>query len=195
MEKKLCKHCKSEIDKKAKVCPNCRKKQGMGEIGMIILFILVIGFIVAVVQGVSTSDNKEEVKTISIGEKITIDDVDYTVDEKIIQKELKTAGGYMKYTADGNYLLIKTTITNNSKKSINVSSNNFRLKDENGASYAASILISVDDMDMFNFETINPNATESGYIAYDVANNDLGYTLTINGDSWLSYSGIEVKIQ
>ena len=27
-ETKLCKHCKSEIPKGAKVCPNCRKKQG-----------------------------------------------------------------------------------------------------------------------------------------------------------------------
>ena len=28
METKLCKHCQTEIPKKAKVCPNCRKKQG-----------------------------------------------------------------------------------------------------------------------------------------------------------------------
>lgn len=27
-ETKVCKYCKSEIPKKAKVCPNCRKKQG-----------------------------------------------------------------------------------------------------------------------------------------------------------------------
>ena len=25
---KVCKYCKSEIDAKAKICPNCRKKQG-----------------------------------------------------------------------------------------------------------------------------------------------------------------------
>ncbi len=28
METKICKHCQTEIPKKAKVCPNCRKKQG-----------------------------------------------------------------------------------------------------------------------------------------------------------------------
>lgn len=196
MEKKLCKYCKSEIDKKAKLCPNCRKKQGLGKLGTIIVVILVVGLIGAIAQGLSSNDNtKSKIKTAQIGEKVTVNDVDYTVDEKQIKKELSTAGGYMKYTADGNYLLIKLTITNNSKKSINISSTDFTLKDENGATYASSILISVDSMDMLNFETINPNATESGYIAYDIANNDLGYTLTIDGDTWFDYAGIEVPIQ
>ncbi len=27
-ETKKCKYCQSEIDKKAKICPNCKKKQG-----------------------------------------------------------------------------------------------------------------------------------------------------------------------
>lgn len=42
---KKCKYCQSEIDKKAKVCPNCRKKQ-KGKtlpiiIGVIVLFIII----------------------------------------------------------------------------------------------------------------------------------------------------------
>lgn len=39
METKLCKHCQTEIPKKAKVCPNCRKKQG--GIGMWIVIAVV----------------------------------------------------------------------------------------------------------------------------------------------------------
>lgn len=44
METKLCKHCQTEIPKKAKVCPNCRKKQG-GIGKWIIIGILVIGLL------------------------------------------------------------------------------------------------------------------------------------------------------
>lgn len=37
---KLCKHCKTEIPAGAKICPNCRKKQGLG--GCLTAFIAVI---------------------------------------------------------------------------------------------------------------------------------------------------------
>lgn len=191
---KKCKYCKSEIDKKAKICPNCQKKQGVNKVVLIIVIILLIGLIAAIAQGASSS-SKKETKKVNIGEKVTVNDVDYTVDEKQIQKEISSGNGYLKYTADGNYLLIKVTVTNNSKEAINIDSSDFVLKDENNARYRSSILVSVDNMDMFNFENINPNATESGYIAYDIANTDLKYTLTINGDNWLDYAGIEVQIQ
>lgn len=48
-EKKKCKYCQSEIDKKAKVCPNCRKKQShtarnliLGFVGFIFLCALIL---------------------------------------------------------------------------------------------------------------------------------------------------------
>ena len=53
---KKCKHCQSDIPKKAKVCPNCRKKQG-GSLKWVIIAFLGIGFIGAM----GSSD--EETKT------------------------------------------------------------------------------------------------------------------------------------
>ena len=41
METKLCKHCQTEIPKKAKVCPNCKKKQG-GVAKWIVIAIVVV---------------------------------------------------------------------------------------------------------------------------------------------------------
>ena len=44
MDKKKCKYCQSEIDKKAKICPNCRKKQGMPKwlIAIIVIFVIIV---------------------------------------------------------------------------------------------------------------------------------------------------------
>lgn len=53
-ETKLCKHCQTEIPKKAKVCPNCRKKQG-GAAKWIIIAIIVL-FIIGAATG-GTNDN------------------------------------------------------------------------------------------------------------------------------------------
>lgn len=56
METKLCKYCQTEIPKKAKVCPNCRKKQG-GIGKWIIITVVVFLFIGA--MGSSEGDTNE----------------------------------------------------------------------------------------------------------------------------------------
>ena len=44
---KVCKYCRSEIDKKAKVCPHCQKKQGSGcGIIVFVFFIIFILFLI-----------------------------------------------------------------------------------------------------------------------------------------------------
>ena len=57
-ETKICKHCQSEIPKKAKICPQCRKKQG--GIGKIILIVFVALFLLG-----SFGGSEEESKTTS----------------------------------------------------------------------------------------------------------------------------------
>ena len=61
-ETKLCKHCKSEIPKAAKVCPNCRKKQG-GFGKWIVIGIVVIVLLAAVFGGGDDKPKKVENKT------------------------------------------------------------------------------------------------------------------------------------
>lgn len=53
---KLCKHCQTEISKKAKVCPNCKKKQG-GILKWIIIVILVIAVLSALAGGGDEKEN------------------------------------------------------------------------------------------------------------------------------------------
>ncbi len=56
-ETKLCKHCKSEIPKGAKVCPNCRKKQG--GIGKWIVIVVVVVIIIAAMSGGGADKTKK----------------------------------------------------------------------------------------------------------------------------------------
>lgn len=52
---KVCKHCQSEIPKKAKICPNCRKKQG-GKLKIVVIVIVAIIIIASIAGGGSDSD-------------------------------------------------------------------------------------------------------------------------------------------
>lgn len=56
---KVCKHCQTEISKKAKVCPQCRKKQG-GGIGKIILIVGVLFLIIGIASGGSDDDTVKD---------------------------------------------------------------------------------------------------------------------------------------
>lgn len=58
-ETKKCKHCQSDIPKKAKVCPNCKKKQG-GIVKWIIIAVVVFGIIGA---ATGESGNEQENNT------------------------------------------------------------------------------------------------------------------------------------
>lgn len=63
-ETKLCKHCQTEIPKKAKVCPNCRKKQS-GKLKWILIVLAAIVIIGAIAGG----GDDEKVKKVGETEK------------------------------------------------------------------------------------------------------------------------------
>ncbi len=53
---KICKYCKTEIPKDAKICPNCRKKQ-KGKLGLIIGIIVVVLILAAAFGGGKGADS------------------------------------------------------------------------------------------------------------------------------------------
>lgn len=79
-ETKLCRHCRSEIDKKAKVCPNCKKSQKRGKgciIGLIIVAVLILIPVMllkscsdAVNDAIDEENKKAEAKSVSADEVI-----------------------------------------------------------------------------------------------------------------------------
>lgn len=66
-ETKKCKHCSSEIPKDAKICPNCRKKQG-GKLKWIIIVIVVIFVVAAAASG---GEDKSDGKKVGNTDKET----------------------------------------------------------------------------------------------------------------------------
>lgn len=69
---KKCKHCQTEIDLKAKVCPNCRKKQGMPLWLMILFIIIGISIISGIAGGNSKTDNETKTGATDNSEKLSL---------------------------------------------------------------------------------------------------------------------------
>ena len=69
---KKCKHCQTEIPKKAKICPNCKKKQGsvLKTFGIVILVILVL----SAIGGSSDSDNEKTTQQSTTSETVKVED-------------------------------------------------------------------------------------------------------------------------
>ena len=141
---KVCKHCKTEIPYGAKVCPQCRKKQG-GVLKWVIIAIVVIGIIGAAAGGgddkptkvgdntsssaggnsnesqqnsVESSSEEEKETVFRKGEIAELNGVQVTLTN---YKE-STGSEYNKPT-DGNvFLMAEFEIANNTEKELAISS-------------------------------------------------------------------------
>ena len=87
-ETKVCKHCQTEIPKKAKVCPNCRKKQGG-----ILKWIVVVIVVIAVISSFAGGDDEKEAdnKTNNELENATVESNIEMDEDNNIPTEYKTA--------------------------------------------------------------------------------------------------------
>jgi len=93
METKLCKHCQTEIPKKAKVCPNCRKKQG-GIVKWIVIAIIVLLLIGSVSGSSDDTDNDNSVN--NTGNVENNNDTDKGEDKDEKTDNIFSAGEYLE---------------------------------------------------------------------------------------------------
>lgn len=131
-ETKLCKYCQTEIPKKAKICPNCRKKQ-KGKIGGIVAVVVIILLLAAATgsgdnkpkraSGTSTdskasSNSSKNEMLFRKGEVAELNGVQVTLTD---YKE--STGSEYNEPTDGNvFLMVEFEIENNTDKEISVSS-------------------------------------------------------------------------
>lgn len=106
---KICKYCKSEIPKDAKICPHCRKKQG-GKLKWIIIAIVVILIFAAIggsgsssssssTSSAASSSAKAETVASSASEpaEVTIEYTAYSVDDMVSDLQSNALSASNKY--------------------------------------------------------------------------------------------------
>ncbi len=140
-ETKFCRHCKTEIPYGARVCPNCRKKQG-GVMKWVIIAIVLICIIGAAAKG--GNDSNEPLKVGDTSADATSGSIETQPDPKEDQKETvfrkgeiaelngvqvtlldykESSGSEWNKPTEGNiFLMVEFEIANNTDKELSISS-------------------------------------------------------------------------
>lgn len=150
---KKCKYCQTEIDKKAKVCPNCRKKQpGIGK--WVVLGIIAI-FVIVAIAGQNKADEKEKnrKKDFTQSEIASYEDVEYS-----IVKVEKTQGTneFIKPKDGYEYVKITLKIENKSDKKISYNALDWQMVNADGQEDAWGTYTADDDI------TLNSGELDAG---------------------------------
>lgn len=109
---KICKHCKTEIPFDAKVCPQCRKKQGAGCLTKILIFIGII-IVISVIGSMMGGDDKSNDTNDTSNKASSSEKIEYTkctADELI--KALDENPAKASKTYKNEYLELTGTLSN-----------------------------------------------------------------------------------
>ena len=133
METKKCKHCQTDIPKKAKVCPNCKRKQGGALKTVLIIFVvlLLIGGLfgnseseeVTVkentnIEAVEETKEKAKETTYGIGDIVSYNNVDVC----ILSYSESSGGDWSKPESGNIFVYPVIEISNNSDEELHISS-------------------------------------------------------------------------
>ena len=163
---KLCKHCKSEMKKGAKVCPTCGKRQRIS-LGCLIPLIIVGAVFLFIVLFISAWNKGVD--------EVIKEDKQKKEDKKVSVEEVV-------YDNDG----IKITYMGMEAATLNVSTN-IKFKIENSTD--KSLTISTDD---FSVDGYSINATMYAEVpAGKIANDSIGVLDSYLKDNGLSYDSIK----
>lgn len=184
---KTCKYCKTEIPYNAKVCPQCRKKQGPGGCLIVVIVFIAFGLFGAFISALgnnneaansepksenvsseeTTKDSTNEI--VAFGSEGQSDDLVLKINDVGATEEIKE-NQFLSYKPDsGKYALVNITIKNNGKKAISLTNGYFKLVTADEAEYQPTILVGLDNK-YITFETINPGLDVTGNLVFEVPN-------------------------
>lgn len=195
---KKCKYCKTEIPKDAKICPNCKKKQGLKVWQIVLIVFVVLAVIGAFIpkddKPTSTTSSQNQASTSSSqssqsseeesskeetektefaqGETVNFKGVEYTV-----TNVEKTKGNEIDSAKDGyEYVIVSIKIENKSDEKIPYSSLNWKMENSNGQEEGEAITI-VDSDTALDIGELNPGGNVEGTISFEEPEGDTGLKL------------------
>lgn len=120
-------------------------------------------------EKINSSKSKEGKKepTIYLGETFKHGELEYTVTKKEVSKTIGDSNEFIQDTAKGMFVVLDITVTNKGKKQTTLDESDFKLiqKDKE---YSPSSTIAFEENESLWLESLNPDSTIKGKIAYDV---------------------------
>ncbi|MDU9371582.1 DUF4352 domain-containing protein [Staphylococcus ureilyticus] len=147
----------------------------LGCLGVVVVIVIIIAVIATVSGGGdSSSSNKNETKDAKIGEKVKVDDIEYTINS--VETADSVGNQYVSSSADGKYIVADVTVKNNGDESITIDTELFKIIDgdaTNGADSSASTDANTSasnpsDIGFF-LEKLNPGNEKTGKVVFDVS--------------------------
>lgn len=166
---KKCKYCQTEIDQKAKVCPNCKKKQSH-----IFRWILLGVLAVIIISAVAGGGSKEEFqKDYTQSDAVTYKDVVYS-----ITKVEKTQGSNQFAKPKDGYEYVKVTvkIENKSDKKISYNALDFQMVNADGQEDAWGTF-TADGDDTLSSGDLDAGGKVEGVLVWEQKKGDTGLRL------------------
>lgn len=165
---KKCKYCGTDIDSKAKICPNCKKKQSKkGKY-------IILGIIAIIIIGIIVSNNdekrkeEERKKEFTQNEVATYKEVSYS-----ITKVEKTQGKneFLKPKDGYEYVKVTIKIENNSKEKISYNALDWQMVNSDGVEDAWGSITAEEDR-MLNSGELDAGGKVEGVLIWEQKKGD-----------------------
>ncbi len=159
---KKCKYCQTEIDNKAKICPNCKKKLGPSIIRWILLGVLIL-IIVSCVAGGGNGEKENFTTDYTQEQTITYKDVEYS----IVKVEKTKGTNEFCFPNDGKeYVKVTVRMKNNSEEKVDFNGLDWQMINANGVEDPWGTY-TCDDDESFSSGELEPGGTYEGVLIWE----------------------------